>query len=537
MFVRMANGRWRSAWALAGLWAVATLIDLDKPFHVDDSFHLEMAEWIMEHPTAPMSGKITWDDGRVPMHMANQPPGFYYAIALTGHLFGFREVPMHLMRSLFTLLAIVCFYRLARRCCAERALVLTALLALGPAFLVNQGLMVDMPLLALHLLFFDLLLRGPNGLRWLEVALAGVVLSLAMFVKYTTVPLLALFPLALVLRKEQRLLGWCALPVLAILAWSWANVHEFGHPHLLSRGGENLVLEKVLRRFGALICCLGALVPFTLLFIGGLVPAWRKHAARSLGAFCLCAAALGLSVFFGSVSEDVSDSILFWAFLANGALLLIIFTRIAARTGSIAWADRLVLTLWLAMISLLVVVFAPTMGSRHLLLVLPPLLLICASAMEGLSARTTGLAIGMTAALGVSLVLADKAGARFFQRGAQQASAELRAYRPLWSVGLWGWQWYSRREGMLIYPDDPHALRPVAVNDILVKAEGVHGQELEPGMRLHAFRTWTEPRPWWTFLYVADMGSMYTSDLGRLPWRFDRHAHNTITAYRVMATP
>ncbi len=533
----MANGRWRSIGALVGLWAFATLIDVDKPFHVDDSFHLHMAEWIMEHPTAPMSGWINWDDGRVPMHMANQPPGFYYAIALTGHLFGTCEVPMHLMRSLFTLLAIVCFHRLAKRYYAKGAIMLTALLALGPAFLVNQGLMVDMPLLALHLLFFDLLLRERSATRWLEVAMAGVVLSAAMFVKYTTVPLLALFPFALIMRKEARLLGWCALPVLSMIVWSWSNVCEFGHVHLLSRGGENVVLEKVLRRSAAWDCCLGALAPFTLLFIGGSVPAWRKHAVRCLCAFGMCGSLLGLSVFFGWVSEGVSDTMLFWGFLANGALLLIIFSRQAFCTGGIQRTDRLILTLWLTALSFVVVVFAPTMGSRHVLLVLPPLLLICAPAMEGLPGRATWIAVGMTAALGVSLAVADKAGARFYQRGAEQASAELYRYRPLWSVGLWGWQWYSRREGMLIYPDDPRASGPIAVNDIIVKAEGVHGQELEYGIRLQAFRTWTEPRPWWTFLYVADMGSMYTSDLPRLPWRFDRDAHNTITAYRVLALP
>ncbi len=534
MFARMSLGRWRSTVALGAIWLFATLIDLDKPFHVDDSFHLEMAEWIMEHPGQPMSGMITWDDGRVPMSIANQPPGFYYAIALTGKLFGYCETPMHLMRSLFTLLAIVCFHRLARRYHAAHALLLTALLALGPAFLVNQGLMVDMPLLAVHLLFFDLLLRERTPRRWMQLALAGLVMGAAMLVKYTTAPLLALFPLALWMRGEKRMLGWSVLPLVVLLLWSWTNVCEFGYPHLLSRGEESVVFMKAVRRAGSWICCLGALAPFTLLFVGALVPAWRKHSTWLLSAFAAGAGVLGLLVWTGMVPECASDNILRVAFIANGVLLTIFFARMAAVGKAIPNADRWILIGWMLGVTLLVIVFAPTMGSRHLLLVLPPLFLISAPALDGLPASPRWMAVCLTAMLGIALAVADKAHARFYQHGAQMASAELAAYHPKWSVGLWGWQWYSRRSGMLIYPDDPLARHQLGVNDIVVKAEGVHQQNLDPNIKLRAFRTWAEPRPWWTFLYAADMGSLYTSDWPRLPWRFDRDAHNSITAYRVM---
>lgn len=69
-----------------------------------------------------MSGMINWGSDPFPMHMADQPPGFFYAVALTGHLFGYTETAMHTMRSLFSRLAMLCFYRLARyrsraKCC------------------------------------------------------------------------------------------------------------------------------------------------------------------------------------------------------------------------------------------------------------------------------------------------------------------------------------------------------------------------------------------------------------------------------------
>ena len=537
MFVRMANERWRSAWALVGLWAIATLIDLDKPFHVDDSFHLEMAQWITEHPTAPMSGRINWGEGLVPMHAANQPPGFYYLIALTGKLFGYGEVPMHLMRSLFTLLSIVCFHRLARRFHAPHALLLTALLALGPAFLVNQGLMVDMPLLALHLLFFDLLLRRESPSRWREIALAGVVLGAAVLVKYTTLPLLVVFPVALLLRKEGRWMFWCVVPIAITLLWSWWNISEFGFAHVLSRAPGAFVWLKPLKRLGAFSCCLGAVAPFTLLFVAGSVPRWRERTTQLLGIFCACALLLALSVYFSLVREGSSDRILFWVFMVNGVLLLLIAGRMARGPTGMQRTDRSILVLWLVLIALFVILFAPTMGTKHVLLILPPLLLLCAPALEGLELRSGQLAVVMTATLGILLAVADKAHARFYQEGATVAARELTGERTVWSVGLWGWKWYTRQEGMFVYPDDPQAARPLGVNDILVKAEGVHAPNFPPGLELQQIKQWSEPRPWWTFLYVGDFGSMYTADFGRLPWRFDRDAHNTITVYRVLAVP
>lgn len=513
------------------------MIDLDKPFHVDDTFHLEMARWIADHPTAPLSGRIDWGEGLVPMHVANQPPGFFYLIACTGALFGYGEVPMHLMRSLFTLLAIVCCFRLAQRSHASHALTLTALLALGPAFLVNQGVMVDMPLLALHLLFFDLLLRAPGTHRRRRVALAALVLGVAMLVKYTTLPLLFLFPVALLLRKETRLLGWCAVPFAIVLLWSAWNMAEFGFAHVLSRTPSAFGWLPPLKRFGALLTCVGAIAPFTPLFLAGVLPAWRVKIIRLYPFVFVGMALLALLVWSGVVPEDISDKLLFGLFLINGAALLVIAGAAAGSSGGPDRSQRTILLLWLAVIGIFVVLFAPTMGTKHVLLILPPLLLLCAPLLDGLPVRAGRVAVIMTAMLGMALTISDKAHARFFRNGAIAAARGYRGQQPMWSAGLWGFKWYAREEGMLIYPEDDRAPRPIAVGDVLVKAEGIHAPSLLPGTELQELERWNEPRPWWTFLYVGDFGSMYTADFGRLPWRFDREARNSVIVYRVTAAP
>ncbi len=44
------------------LWAVATSVNLLKPFHIDDAAHLLIAEWIASNPLRPMSGMLNWGD-------------------------------------------------------------------------------------------------------------------------------------------------------------------------------------------------------------------------------------------------------------------------------------------------------------------------------------------------------------------------------------------------------------------------------------------------------------------------------------------
>jgi hypothetical protein len=50
------------------LWLVlilflVTAYNLFKPFHIDDTAHLEIARWIAGHPLHPASGLLNWGAG------------------------------------------------------------------------------------------------------------------------------------------------------------------------------------------------------------------------------------------------------------------------------------------------------------------------------------------------------------------------------------------------------------------------------------------------------------------------------------------
>src|SRR5690242_21117055 len=93
------------------LWMFATGLNLTKPYHIDDTAHLQIAQWITREPWRPMSGQINWYQDTEPIHVLNQPHLYFYLLAGWGALWGFGEVTMHLLQS---------FFKIGRASCRER---------------------------------------------------------------------------------------------------------------------------------------------------------------------------------------------------------------------------------------------------------------------------------------------------------------------------------------------------------------------------------------------------------------------------------
>jgi hypothetical protein len=522
----------RPAIVILLLWAAVTALDLHKAFHVDDTFYLKAGQWIEQHPARPMSGLVNWGSSFLPIHTANQPPGFFYLVALTGHLFGYSEVPMHAMRSLFTLLALSCFHGIARRTTPGQALWLTALFALCPAFLVNQGLMTDIPLLALILLFIQQLLLATDRRVGMHLLFAALAVSAAMFTKYTAAPLLLLFPMVLVLRKQWRWLPLSLLPLVLIAAWSVWNLHEYNGMHLFDRKVPAPAFRDVLARGAAFITCIGAVAPFTPAMLRAMPIGSLPRLFRAWTALLLVGAAFVVAVFFGIIPEHFSDQVLRALFAANGALLLVLCASAMPRELPPARLNAWIFTLWALGLAAFVVIFSPMMASRHVLLVIPPVLLLLAPAWAQAGRRVKMLAVACTGVLGVLLAVADVQYAAFYRTMAPRIAQELPHKGKVWSLGHWGWQWYSEQAGMAIYDADTSA---VATGDILVIPADIDRQLPSPTLVLEPLANWTEPPGLANFFCVEDFASMYTSGYSKLPWTLSLSHYKTITAYRVAA--
>ena len=182
-----------------------TAYNLAKPFHIDDTAHLEIARWIAGHPLHPMSGMLNWGGVNEPIYDTNQPHLYFYLLAGWASVFGYSEIALHALQSLFALACVVLFHRQALRFCPGVAVWLTALLVLGPAFVVEQNLMVDVPLLALWLLFFELLLlHRDSPAQTRRYVLAGLVCGAAVLTKYSSLTLLPVLAASLLLERRVR---------------------------------------------------------------------------------------------------------------------------------------------------------------------------------------------------------------------------------------------------------------------------------------------------------------------------------------------
>ncbi|UTW62288.1 hypothetical protein KFE98_20165 [bacterium SCSIO 12741] len=52
---------------------LATLINVNKAFHIDDTFYLEAAQWIEHNPLHPFSAVVNWENTARPIYVENNP--------------------------------------------------------------------------------------------------------------------------------------------------------------------------------------------------------------------------------------------------------------------------------------------------------------------------------------------------------------------------------------------------------------------------------------------------------------------------------
>jgi 4-amino-4-deoxy-L-arabinose transferase-like glycosyltransferase len=521
------------------LWVVATAINLNKPFHIDDTFHLEVAQWIAHHPLQPMSGMVNWTDVPEPIHHFNQPPVYLYIVALSGVVFGFSEIPLHLVQSLFTLIAILFFFRISRLVCPANAKFLTLLLAFCPAFIVNQNLMTDVPVTALSLVFIWLLITPSLRSDTLRYSLAGLILGLAVLTKYTVLPLLVVLAISLFWRREYRRLWVLLIPLGMIGLWSLWNIHEFGYPHIAGRTRDDFGISDFLETSLSFMACLGAIAPFLPVFLRGM---FRPHRSVTIAVFsgfllfCLFATAS----WFGLITPNLSKEIIRYLFLLNGMILVVIFFFLAVKrylnrsSGFPFGHTEAVIFFWFAGITGFIIQFAPFIGTRHILLTVPPLLLAGSWVAGRIPLSLKVLTAASAIALGLLLGISDWFYADFYRKGASEVKSMTEGTARTWTAGHWGWQWYSEKQGMMQYGTGSGEIR---TGDLLVIPAGIASQKIDSSLQLVPVRKiWQKAGPF-TFFSTAYNAAFYMSTYLHPAWRFSRDPVDTIMVYKVLGHP
>lgn len=502
------------------LWIVLTLFNINKAFHIDDTFHLEAAQWIENNPMIPMSGEINWEDDVESLTFSNNPPVYFYFIALIGKLFGYTEISVHLFQSIFVWVAIYFFYKTTKVLGLENNYLPILFLGFCPAFIVNQNIMLDMPLLSIEMVFIYFMLKSSENKETSKYVIASLSIGISLLIKYTLLPLLFVLIFGLWRGKKKR--NWLCLfiPIGILSTWSIWNHFEHGSMQIANRKLSNFSLNTILDTFIAFISCLGAISPFAILFYSGLVKS--RFFDKCIFALLTCFSLLVIFTYFGIIQEGNTNKLLIGTFLINGTLLLLSTIYNVSKKSYLSNKYSF-LILSLLFLSVFILLFAPFIATRHLLLLVPFILLLNWNLVELTSKKIKIMSLISTCILGVSIGISDWEYANFYKKFAQEI--KLPKSTKIWSMGHWGWQWYSSNNRMNQYSSRNSQIKD---DDIMVYPAGISKQSLSSDCELITLKkVWNSPQIS-TLISVSNFANMYQSTIKKGAWELSKKPLDTI---------
>lgn len=530
----MTGSNFRTSAVIVALWLFATFWNIDKAFHIDDAGHLEIAQWIQAYPMHPMSGWVNWSGMFEPISKLNQPHLYFYLMAGWGALFGYSEISMHLLLAGFTLWAIIGFFRLARLFEPTHALHITTLFALSPAFVVGQNSMVDVPLLAVWIQFYFTLLNQTQHPQR-RYLFASLWCAAALLMKYTSLVLLPALALHILMTKRYRNLVWMLVPIGFLVAWSVFNIYDYGGIHILDRPRSFKSSLNYLINIIGWTATLGAISPFSIIIF---VAKFRQSQVGiqkfAWAFFCLFALLVPIAVGSSLLIEMPNlqfNLLLFSSFFVSGVgTILICYGN--QKKNLIDHHFELKNTMvfyWCISSVTFVVVLAPFMASRHVLLALPALMLVVYSRVVSWSGLTKVYVSGLVLTILTTSVLAkaDFWYAGIYKKAAADIAKELPKDRQSWFMGHWGWQWYAQQSGMRQWA--PNSDQPV-IGDYLVIPLNVDGGDAPGNLELTELKEIVIHRSLWYQHYATI--NLYIS--AWLSWGYSDHPMERIKVYKII---
>ncbi|MHA8065701.1 ArnT family glycosyltransferase [Aquirufa sp. ROCK2-A2] len=519
------------------LWVVLTAFNINKAFHIDDAFHLEAAENIRLHPWKPMSSWINWEDSPTLMFNGNNPPFFFYLINFYQLLFGHSEVSLHLFLSVFTFLSLFYFYQLGQLLQVKSPLTMLSIFAFCPAFVVNQNVMLDIPILAISLGIMYYLLKGQKHDKFSYYIISAILLSFGIFIKYSLIPLFFVILWTIFITKNYQKSIVLIIPIILFLLWSLWNYIEFGQTHIykiLTKPKPEVqinILVSLRAKTVGFLGTLGSITTFTVIFIYSLIP--KKEIRLLTLLACLFLVISIPLVYFKQIEETIFNRLLNIIFILNGLILigLLTFQSISswlAKKNEYLKSQEFVILIYVTSVSAFLILIAPFNATRHTLLIIPFIILLGHKHFDYTKRILHKYVIAATVILATLLGISDWLIADFYRKNAQKIHLK---NATVWSIGHWGWQWYSKQAGMLIYAKN--ADFNVRNEDYVVFPQHVHKQTLSKEIGLDTIKIITEPSTIFTFFSGINKGTMYSSSHKIPAWSLSNSPIDTIFVCRV----
>lgn len=436
----MAAGNPALARSLLLILAAVLLIRLpflNQAIQGDDPYYLAGAEHALIDPLHPNHTRYVFTGEVIDMRGHPHPPLNCWALAGLLAVFGdVYEVPFHAAYLLFSLVAALAMWSLAKRFTAQ-PLLATLLFLATPALVVNgNSLEADVSFLACWMASVALFVKAEEARSSGWLALAALTLALAGLAAYQSVVVTPILGVYLWLRARKWWRGWLVafVPVFTLVAWQLFERSSTGAlPASVAAGYFTTyglqAFAKKLASAAALTAHAGWIV-FPLVALA----AFRK-APRWVWALAGLAAA-------GAAFCDWNP--LFWASFGVGLLVLLGCGLWIVGCGP---GHTRFLAAWVVIFFAAALVLFFAGSARYLLPMAAPVVLLVS---RSLADRPRWLAAGFVVQLLLSLCFSvvnaqHWDGYRQFARSLAQEAAQKR----VWINGEWGLRYYVEAEGGL----------------------------------------------------------------------------------------
>jgi len=512
---------------------------LDKPFHIDDTVVLRVAEQITRDPLRPFSADINWfGDPRPIFRETTNPPFVSYWVAPAVAAFGFSEVPIHLAMLAFLVVLGVATAWLSRRFAGGSAWPVLFVM-LSPAVVVSNNVMRDVALAALSAAAAALFVAGVDRRRWPLALAGGLVVGLAILSKYSGVVLLPALAAYALLQRRGRYALWLLAPVGMLGLWCLQNQLVHGRVHLEYLMAERRGTLPWQDRFYAALVIVGAclfLVPALVVGAGRRAWVWLAVGAAVAAALALLGARLHNQAAVGWQYG-------LWVTTGAALVFMVLVPALAAAPGALSrregdGADHLFLALWAGGVLAFAVFFVMFQAVRHVIPAIAPLALLAVRLLRRPEARTRLLPILLGVLLAAQAVIAfmvaagDYQYAGTYRRFAREAQRLQRPGREVWFMGNWGWQRYALSAGYTLLA--AHGRRPRPGEWIIIP-DRVHKGPVPEGLPLEF--VWEKTYRGRIPIHTMDgyIGASFYAVTGRnVPYRFTRQRDlETFRIFRV----
>ena len=505
---------------------------VDKPFNIDDPLFLWVAKHIQSDPLNFYGFNVNWYRSVEPMAIINKnPPLFSYFLAITGGVFGWSEITMHLAMMLHLFALTLGTFRLAGQF-GVPPLKATLISICTPVVMVSgTTVMCDVPMVALWVWAVSFWIDGneaSNRNNWFLFG-AGLLIAAAGLTKYfgaSLIPLLAAY--SLVRRTPvTRWLPHLLIPVAMFCLYEWLTRRMYGvglftdafafsaktsseiHPSLVIKSIDSLTFIG-----GGLIVVM-FFVPFmfrlkcVLYILAGMV-------------------AIGVSSYYLNTNIDT--------YLAT-SMHQAVFIMAAIIILAISLADflknkdhkSLLLLLWVLGVFVFASMVNWTVNERIVLPMAPAVgILISRSIKWNPGSRDwIKFSYALAPALIVSLLvtLADYRWASEMQGAVKKAvlyNSHKNPQRRLWFAGHWGFQYYMEQAGGTAL--DFTASKVQAGDTFASPFFGADLEKFPDGFVDFADELKTSPLPWISDMSPLMDAGFYASTFGHLPYIFGRVA-------------